>query len=209
MLTQQGVNADDEPATTVLTTDMLIQQGMQAPGSGPLQGSGPLPGSGMLQGSGPLPGSGPLQNSGPLPGTGPQPVNPFMQPQRPQGPQGPMNNMPQNTGFNSGPQGMQVPGSGMLPGSGPLMPGSGPLPQMKVPQPPETAKKSSPGVKAFGIVSLILAVLGLAAVIICYFLFAVPKDEYQKASTSKIQTPTVTTATTEEPEATEAPEEEE
>ena len=179
VLTADMIGQPEEMATTVLTTDMLTQQGVNAADE---------PATTIL-------------------------TTDMLTQQGGAAPQGPMNNMPQNTGFNSGPQGMQVPGSGMLqnsgplPGSGPLMSGSGPLPQMKMPQPPETAKKSSPGAKAFGIVSLILAVLGLAAVIICYFLFAIPKDDYQKASTSKINAPTVTTATTEEPEATEAPEE--
>ena len=168
MLTQQ--NVQDEPATTILTTDMLTQQqNQQMPGSGPM-----MPGSGpMMPGSGPMmPGSGPMGQSGPM-----------------------MNNIP-NGGFNGNPQAAQMmPGSGpMMPGSGPMMPGSGPMQQMRVPQPPETAKKSSGGLKAVGLVSMIIAILGLAAVIVIYILFGMPKTDYGSSAQDKLKAPVVTEA---------------
>ena len=220
MLTQQ--NVQDEPATTILTTDMLMQQqNQQMPGSGAMMpGSGPMmPGSGpmgqpgpmmngipnmqnsipnmqnvgfngnpqaaqMMPGSGPMmPGSGPMMpGSGPMmPGSGP--MMPGSGPMMPGS--GPM--MP-----GSGPM---MPGSGpMMPGSGPMMPGSGPMQQMRVPQPPETAKKSSGGLKAVGLVSMIIAILGLAAVIVIYILFGMPKTDYGSSAQDKLKAPVVTEA---------------
>ena len=192
MLTQQ--NVQDEPATTILTTDMLTQQqNQQMPGSGAM-----MPGSGPMGQPGPMMNGIPnMQNSIPnmqnvgfngnpqaaqmMPGSGP--MMPGSGPMMPGS--GPM--MP-----GSGPM---MPGSGpMMPGSGPMMPGSGPMQQMRVPQPPETAKKSSGGLKAVGLVSMIIAILGLAAVIVIYILFGMPKTDYGSSAQDKLKAPVVTEA---------------
>ena len=102
-----------------------------------------------------------------------------------------------------------MPGSGpMMPGSGPMMPGSGPMQQMRVPQPPETAKKSSGGMKVVGLTTMILAILGLAAVLVIYFLFGMPKTDYGSAASDQLKTPVVTTAATEESDSDDEPESE-
>ena len=100
-----------------------------------------------------------------------------------------------------------MPGSGpMMPGSGPMMPGSGPMQQMRVPQPPETAKKSSGGMKVVGLTTMILAILGLAAVLVIYFLFGMQKTDYGSAASDQLKTPVVTTAATEESDSDDEPE---
>ena len=105
--------------------------------------------------------------------------------------------------------GPMMPGSGpMMPGSGPMMPGSGPMQQMRVPQPPETAKKSSGGMKVVGLTTMILAILGLAAVLVIYFLFGMPKTDYGSAASDQLKTPVVTTAATEESDSDDEPESE-
>ena len=206
VLTADMLGQPEEMATTILTTDMLTQQSQPGtmPGSGPMMpGSGPMPGPGpmmnnpqnggfngdpraaqMMPGSGPMmPGSGPMMpGSGPMmPGSGPM--------------------MPGS--------GQMMPGSGpMMPGSGPMMPGSGPMQQMRVPQPPETAKKSSGGMKVVGLTTMILAILGLAAVLVIYFLFGMPKTDYGSAASEQLKTPVVTTAATEESDSDDEPESE-
>ena len=97
---------------------------------------------------------------------------------------------------------------GAMPGSGPMMPGSGPMQQMRVPQPPETAKKSSGGMKVVGLTTMILAILGLAAVLVIYFLFGMPKTDYGSAASDQLKTPVVTTAATEESDSDDEPESE-
>ena len=178
VLTADMLGQPEEMATTILTTDMLTQQSQ--PGAMP--GSGP-----MMPGSGPMPGPGPMMNN------------------------------PQNGGFNGDPRaaqmmpgsGQMMPGSGpMMPGSGPMMPGSGPMQQMRVPQPPETAKKSSGGMKVVGLTTMILAILGLAAVLVIYFLFGMPKTDYGSAASDQLKTPVVTTAATEESDSDDEPESE-
>ena len=178
VLTADMLGQPEEMATTILTTDMLTQQNQ--PGAMP--GSGP-----MMPGSGPMPGPGPMMNN------------------------------PQNGGFNGDPRAAQMmpgsgpmmPGSGpMMPGSGPMMPGSGPMQQMRVPQPPETAKKSSGGMKVVGLTTMILAILGLAAVLVIYFLFGMPKTDYGSAASDQLKTPVVTTAATEESDSDDEPESE-
>ena len=105
--------------------------------------------------------------------------------------------------------GPMMPGSGpMMSGSGPMMPGSGPMQQMRVPQPPETAKKSSGGMKVVGLTTMILAILGLAAVLVIYFLFGMPKTDYGSAASDQLKTPVVTTAATEESDSDDEPESE-
>ena len=199
VLTADMLGQPEEMATTILTTDMLTQQSQPGamPGSGPM-----MPGSGpMMSGSGPM-----MPGSGPMPGPGP------------------MMNNPQNGGFNGDPRaaqmmpgsGQMMPGSGpmmpgsgpMMPGSGPMMPGSGPMQQMRVPQPPETAKKSSGGMKVVGLTTMILAILGLAAVLVIYFLFGMPKTDYGSAASDQLKTPVVTTAATEESDSDDEPESE-
>ena len=182
VLTADMIGQPEEMATTVLTTDMLTQQNVQdEPATTILttdmltqQQNQQMPGSGPM-----MPGSGPMGQSGPM-------MNniPNMQ-----------NNIP-NGGFNGNPQAAQMmPGSGpMMPGSGPMMPGSGPMQQMRVPQPPETAKKSSGGLKAVGLVSMIIAILGLAAVIVIYILFGMPKTDYGSSAQDKLKAPVVTEA---------------
>ena len=185
VLTADMLGQPEEMATTILTTDMLTQQSQ--PGAMP--GSGP-----MMPGSGPMPGPGPMMNN------------------------------PQNGGFNGDPRAAQMmpgsgpmmpgsgpmmPGSGpMMPGSGPMMPGSGPMQQMRVPQPPETAKKSSGGMKVVGLTTMILAILGLAAVLVIYFLFGMPKTDYGSAASDQLKTPVVTAAATEESDSDDEPESE-
>ena len=178
VLTADMLGQPEEMATTILTTDMLTQQSQ--PGAMP--GSGPMmPGSGpMMSGSGPM-----MPGSGPMPGPGP------------------MMNNPQNGGFNGDPRAAQ-----MMPGSGQMMPGSGPMQQMRVPQPPETAKKSSGGMKVVGLTTMILAILGLAAVLVIYFLFGMPKTDYGSAASDQLKTPVVTTAATEESDSDDEPESE-
>ena len=185
VLTADMLGQPEEMATTILTTDMLTQQSQPGamPGSGPM-----MPGSGpMMPGSGPMPGPGPMMNN------------------------------PQNGGFNGDPRAAQMmpgsgpmmPGSGpMMPGSGPMMPGLGPMQQMRVPQPPETAKKSSGGMKVVGLTTMILAILGLAAVLVIYFLFGMPKTDYGSAASDQLKTPVVTTAATEESDSDDEPESE-
>ena len=206
VLTADMLGQPEEMATTILTTDMLTQQSQPGamPGSGPMMpGSGPMPGPGpmmnnpqnggfngdpraaqMMPGSGQMmPGSSPMMSgSGPMmPGSGPM--------------------MP-----GSGPM---MPGSGpMMSGSGPMMPGSGPMQQMRVPQPPETAKKSSGGMKVVGLTTMILAILGFAAVLVIYFLFGMPKTDYGSAASDQLKTPVVTTAATEESDSDDEPESE-
>ena len=188
-----SADVNGESATTVLTADMLGQPEEMAttilttdmltqqsqPGAMP--GSGPMmPGSGQMPGSGSMPGPGSMMNN------------------------------PQNGGFNGDPRAAQMmPGSGqMMPGSGPMMPGSGPMQQMRVPQPPETAKKSSGGMKVVGLTTMILAILGLAAVLVIYFLFGMPKTDYGSAASDQLKTPVVTTAATEESDSDDEPESE-
>ncbi len=89
-----------------------------------------------------------------------------------------------------------------------MMPGSGPMQQMRVPQPPETAKKSSGGMKVVGLTTMILAILGLAAVLVIYFLFGMPKTDYGSAASDQLKTPVVTTAATEESDSDDEPESE-
>ena len=175
-----SADVNGESATTVLTADMLGQPEEMA--------TTILTTDMLTQQSQPgaMPGSGPM-----MPGSGPMP-----------GP-GPMMNNPQNGGFNGDPRAAQ-----MMPGSGPMMPGSGPMQQMRVPQPPETAKKSSGGMKVVGLTTMILAILGLAAVLVIYFLFGMPKTDYGSAASDQLKTPVVTTAATEESDSDDEPESE-
>ena len=165
VLTADMIGQPEEMATTVLTTDMLTQQNVQDEPATTILTTDML----TQQQNQQMPGSGPMMpGSGPMmPGSGPM--------------------MP-----GSGPM---MPGSGpMMPGSGPMMPGSGPMQQMRVPQPPETAKKSSGGLKAVGLVSMIIAILGLAAVIVIYILFGMPKTDYGSSAQDKLKAPVVTEA---------------
>ena len=220
VLTADMLGQPEEMATTILTTDMLTQQSQPGamPGSGPMMpGSGPMPGPGpmmnnpqnggfngdpraaqMMPGSGQMmPGSSPMMSgSGPMmPGSGPMMLG-----------SGPM--MPGSGPMMPG-SGPMMPGSGpMMSGSGPMMPGSGPMQQMRVPQPPETAKKSSGGMKVVGLTTMILAILGFAAVLVIYFLFGMPKTDYGSAASDQLKTPVVTTAATEESDSDDEPESE-
>ena len=190
-----GQMDQSEMETTLLSPEML---------SGGMQGSGPLPGP---QPNGPFQGPGPQPN-GPFQGPGPQPNMPPIPPQpQYQGP-GPQMNGPQGPGPQpimqmqpGGPMPMQ--GSGPLPGpqmNGPQPGGPRPMPGQPV-VPMDTPKKQSSGsgMKIFGIITLILAVLGLAAVIVVYILFGMAKNDYKSASSEKLKDPiTITEITTDD-----------
>ena len=199
VLTADMLGQPEEMATTILTTDMLTQQSQ--PGAMP--GSGP-----MMPGSGPMPGPGPMMNNPQNGGFNGDPRAAQMMPGSGQMMPGSGQMMPGSGPMMPG-SGPMMPGSGpMMPGSGPMMPGSGPMQQMRVPQPPETAKKSSGGMKVVGLTTMILAILGLAAVLVIYFLFGMPKTDYGSAASDQLKTPVVTTAATEESDSDDEPESE-
>ena len=61
---------------------------------------------------------------------------------------------------------------------------------------PIAKEKSGNGAKVFGIITLIIAILGLAAVIVFYILFGMPKDNYKDAASDSLVAPTVTSGST-------------
>ena len=64
------------------------------------------------------------------------------------------------------------------------------------------------GMKVVGLTTMILAILGLAAVLVIYFLFGMPKTDYGSAASDQLKTPVVTTAATEESDSDDEPESE-